>query len=373
MSRSTYNLGQLGWHGFFEAHFGEYEKQGLVPARVAEEHRGRYLLYGDGFSCSGEVSGRFRHQSRSRGDFPAVGDWVAVEPRPESDLAIIHAVLGRRSSFSRKAVLSGGMPNSGGKADEQVLAANIDTVFLVTGLDDNYSLRRIERYVSITWDSGATPVIVLNKADVCEEVTARIDEVQAVAVGVPVHAVSAINGDGLEPLQAYLEPGRTVAFLGSSGVGKSTLINCLLGEERLATQSVREYDGKGRHTTTFRQLIPLPSGGIVIDTPGMREIQAWSDSEGLSRTFEDIEALAERCRFADCKHADEPGCAVREALEDGSLDEKRYRNYLQLLKENRHLELRKNEGERRRTEREWDKTVRNYFKSMKELRKKGLA
>ena len=366
------NLNELGWHPFYESLFGQYKEDGLVPARVSCEQKNLYQVIGETGELRAEVTGRMMHRARSRADYPVVGDWVAIEPRVEEGRATIVAVLPRRSNFSRKAVLSGGNPDSGGKTDEQILAANVDTVFLVSGLDGNYNLRRIERYVTVAWDSGATPVIILNKADLCDEVDNRIDEVGEIAFGVPVHPISATKKEGFEVFDDYLQIGQTVVFLGSSGVGKSTIINSLFGSERMKTQESREDDSRGRHTTTNRELIVLPGRGVVIDTPGMREISPYGDDEGLERTFGDIEALASSCRFADCRHNGEPGCAIQRALEDGSLDRGRYDNYIKLLKEQASLALRKDEKAYRQANREWDKKIRQYHKGVKELRKKGL-
>lgn len=367
------NLNTLGWHDFFASHFAPYRERDLVPGRVALEHRNRYqVLYPDG-EISAEVSGKFRHDTNGRADYPAVGDWVALAVGSNRDHAIIHAVLPRRSVFSRKAVLAGGMPETGGTVDQQVLAANIDTVMLITGLDNNYNIRRIERYIAIAWDSGAAPVIILNKADLCDEVETRIGEVAESAIGVPVHAVSATGNTGLDVLQEYIKAGQTIAFLGSSGVGKSTIINRLIGDERQKVYEVSDGDSRGRHTTTHRELIVLPDGGIVIDTPGMREIQPWSDREGMERTFGDIIVLAAQCRFSDCTHQNEPGCAILRALDDGTLDRGRFRNYQKLQKELAHLARRQDEHGARQEQRRFEKRIRNYHKAMKELRKRGLA
>jgi len=343
------DLTSLGWNDKFENHFEEYKKSGLVPARVGLEQKDRYQLFGEFGEYSAQVSGRMRHISISRADFPAVGDWVAVSARDDEKTATIHAVLPRRSAFSRTAVLGGN------RTDEQVMAANIDTVFLVTGLDIDYNLRRIERYLSIVWDSGASPVIILNKADLCDDVEKRLEDVENSAMGVPIHAVSAIGNDGLDRVGEHIRPGKTTVFLGSSGVGKTTIINGLIGGERLRTGSVREYDGKGRHTTTSRQMLLLPGGGIVIDTPGLREIQAWSDSDGVERTFEDIEELADSCRFRDCTHQNEPGCAVREAVKSGRLDNGRLKSYFKLKKEIKYMSIRKDQRARIEESRKWKK------------------
>lgn len=347
------NMTDLGWNDFFEQHFELFENQGLIPARVVQEHRQHYVVYCERGQMQGEVSGKFRHEAGSREGFPAVGDWVAVSVRPGEPKAIIHAILPRRSCFSRKAVLSGGMPDAGGRTKEQVLAANVDVVFLVSGLDGEFNLRRIERYLSVAWESGTAPVVVLNKADVCDDVERHLREATSVALGMPVHAISAAENEGLAVFQQYLSSGKTGAFLGSSGVGKSTIINALLGAERLKVAPVRDYDKKGRHTTSGRELSLLPSGGMVIDTPGMRELAVWSDEIGVARVFDDIERFALGCRFRNCKHQGEPGCAVQQAMDEGLLDAKRLHNYLKLKKELAHLAVRKDQRARLNSKKRW--------------------
>jgi ribosome biogenesis GTPase len=335
------NLIDLGWNDFFKAQFKSINLKDSIPARVAVQQKDRYIVFCERGELWAEVSGKFRHKALSKADFPTVGDWVAVTVKTDGDGAVIHSLMPRKSKFSRKAALAGG-PNYGdGKTDEQVLSANIDTAFIVAGLDGEYNLRRLERYVAVAWDSGTTPVVLLNKSDLCEDVDARVSEVQNTVVGVPVYSVSAVIKDSLGILNGYFVKGRTAAFLGSSGVGKSTIINALLGYERQKTCEVRESDKRGRHTTTYRELIMLPAGGILIDTPGMREIEIWGDENGLSRAFDDVEEIAARCRFNDCGHGNEPGCAVRQALDDGELDADRYQNYLKLQKELERLAIRK--------------------------------
>ena len=332
------NLSELGWDPFFDQHLTQIKKDDYAPARVAREDRQVYLAYSEYGELSARVSGRMRHSARSRADFPAVGDWVVVEPRPEEDKATIHAVLPRKTKFCRKVAWA--------RTEEQVLAANVDTVFLVAGLDRDFNIRRMERYLTLALESGAQPVIVLNKADLCPDVGSRVEDCESIAFGVPVHAASALTSDGLEALRSYVGTGKTVALLGSSGVGKSTLINSFLGSDLLKVGEVREADSRGRHITTARQLVVIPDGGVIIDTPGMRELQLWADEKSLEGSFEDIEDLAAECRFSDCRHDVEPGCAVKAAIEAGSLDAGRLRSYLKLQRELKFLAVRKDQRAR---------------------------
>jgi len=338
-------LTPLGWSPFFEDAFEPYAAQGFIPGRITAQHRGAAVLLTADGELRADVAGRLSHEAES-GDMPAVGDWVAVRPREEGR-ATIHAVLPRRTKFSRKEALS--------RTAEQVVAANIDTVFLVSGLGPDLSARRLERYLTMAWESGAEPVIVLTKIDLVDDPGSFVAEVESIAFGVPVHAVNGITGEGLEHLAPYLAPGRTVALLGSSGVGKSTLVNRLYGQEILATRAVRESDGMGRHTTTHRELVLLPQGGLLLDTPGMRELQLWETEGGLEGAFADITALAATCRFADCAHRHEPGCAVLAALEHGKLAPERLESYRKLQRELLALEARQDarlaaeERRRRRT------------------------
>jgi ribosome biogenesis GTPase len=321
------NLVKYGLCGRFEQEAARYA--GLFLARVIGQHRGRYRLVSGEGELAGAVSGRLRYGAGYSADFPAVGDWVMADRADDrAGVAIIHRILGRKSLFMRKA--------AGTKAGgSQVIAANIDTVFICMSLNADFSLRRLERYLTIAWDSGATPVVVLTKADLCAGLGAdlgqKLDEVASVAMGAAVAACSAEDPGGLDAVRAYIRPGKTIACIGSSGVGKSTLVNSLAGEKLLATNEIREHDGKGRHTTTRRELVLLPNGGIVIDTPGMRELAVFSGD--LARAFGDIEELAARCRFGDCSHSAEPGCAVRQAIENGELSQKRFENWLKLGRE----------------------------------------
>ena len=327
-----YALQDLGWTDSHTTEFAPHAAAGLVPGRAAAQHRGAYVVFTELGELRAETAGRLSHAAVSAGDLPAVGDWVAVAARPEERAGTIQAVFARRTKFSRKVALHA--------AEEQVLAANVDALFLLMSLNEDFNLRRLERYITMAWESGAQPVVVLTKTDLCPDWRLRVLEVEAIAFGLPVHAISNITGEGLELVRGHLGPGRTIALLGSSGVGKSTLVNTLAGEEILATQSIREDDGEGRHTTTHRQLVLLPGGGLVLDTPGMRELQLWESSEGISETFADVEALAAQCRFSDCAHRTEPGCAVQAALEDGTLPFGRWASYKQLQRELAHLERR---------------------------------
>jgi ribosome biogenesis GTPase len=322
------DLDELGWTAALAEAFVPHAGEGLVPGRVSLEHTHIYRVLTAEGEWLARVSGRLRHHAAARREFPAVGDWVALEPPATSGDATIRAVLPRRSRFSRRA--------AGDPTEEQIVAANIDTVFLVAGLDGDFNPRRIERYLLVALDSGASPVIVLNKADLAEDAAAKTAEIRLLAAGIPVHAVSCRSPASLEVLRQYLTRGQTGALLGSSGVGKSTIVNRLIGHDLLRTRDVRESDSRGRHTSTARQLVPLPGSGILIDTPGMRELQLWDAGEGMSGAFADIDALAEGCRFRDCRHRQEPGCAVRAATTAGQLPHLRLDSYLKLQDEQAH-------------------------------------
>jgi ribosome biogenesis GTPase / thiamine phosphate phosphatase len=319
------NLQSVGWTDTLATAFARLDIPGVVPARVALEHTHIYRVLTESGEWLARVSGRLRHEAGVRADFPAVGDWVAVEPPVDAGDARIRAVLPRFSRFSRRA--------AGDPTEEQVVAANINTVFIVGGLDRNFNPRRIERYLLVAWDSGASPVIVLNKADLVDDPLPFVDEVRRLGPAVPVHAVSTRRRETLAALRTYLSSGQTAALLGSSGVGKSSIVNQLVGRDLLATQDVRATDSRGRHTTTSRQLVVLPEGGVLIDTPGMRELQLWETGEALGGAFTDIEERAADCRFRDCSHRTEPGCAVRRAVEAGEIPPERVESYHKLRAE----------------------------------------
>jgi ribosome biogenesis GTPase len=318
-------LSALGWTPSREEEFEQYAAAGLAPARVAAQQRGLYTVRGEADELSVEVSGRLRHESAGPADLPAVGDWVAVRAP-----ATVDAILPRETAFVRKAAGTGVV--------EQVVAANVDVVLLVTAFDADLNIRRLERYLAAAWESGAQPVIVVNKSDLAADPAAELTEVEAIAFGVPVHAVSCREGGNLDGLTAYFAGNRTVALLGSSGVGKSSLVNRLLGGERQEVGGLRG-DGRGRHTTTTRELFAVPGGGLVLDTPGMRQLGLWDAGGGLGEAFDDVASLAAECRFADCAHESEPGCEVLAAVADGRLDPDRLESYRKLLRELRHLEL----------------------------------
>ena len=313
-------LEELGWDAAWASSLEQLQQDNLIPARVAAQHRGAYLVWSEQGELRARAAGRLFYAHEIGAPIPAVGDWVGVQPN--GDAGTITSILPRRSAFIRK--------RAGLGSDEQVLAANVDTAFLLAGLDDDFSLRRLERYITTAWDSGAEPVVVLTKADLSPDVGDALLQVESVAIGVPVYPISNVTGVGLDELTQHLRPGQTVVLLGSSGVGKSTLLNRLAGTELMRTAAVAE-DGTGRHTTTHRELVRLPDGALVIDTPGLRELQFWEGD--LSAAFEDIEALAGDCRFRDCAHASEPGCAVLGAVDDGTLTLDRLRSWRKLQRE----------------------------------------
>ncbi len=325
-------LKRLGWNELLEKDFLELPEENRHPGRITAEHKDLYRIYTAYGESLGRISGKMRHE----GLFPAVGDWVSVSFTSVEE-TIIHRILPRKSKFSRK--------TAGLKVEEQIIAANVDTVLIVNSLNSDFNLRRLERYLTVAWDSGASPVIVLSKSDLCDDAEEKFELVKGIAFGIPVHVISSMTGNGIDDLKGYFSEGRTVAMIGSSGVGKSTLVNAIAEEELLETGEIRK-DGKGRHTTTHRKLVLLKNGGIVIDTPGMRELQLWEGNTGVNEAFSDIEEMAKNCKFKDCRHEKEPGCAVIAAIEDGTLGEERLRSYRKLLRELKYIESKKEKKKR---------------------------
>ncbi len=319
------DLKALGWNSFFDSAWAGLKDRAGVPARVAVEDKHSYLLLGEQGEMTAAIAGRLLHQRRSNADLPKVGDWVRVEPPSGQGPGVIQAVLPRRTKLARK------LP--GREVSEQVLAANIDVAFIVQSLDQSFNLRRQERFLVMAHEGGARPVVVLNKSDLCESGRERLRQAQHAAGDAPVLVTCALTAQGVRELRQLIRPGETVVFIGPSGVGKSSLINCLYGDEIQATIEVREQDGKGRHTTTWRELILLPSGAMVIDTPGMREAQMGMAGGRIEEAFPEMEELAVRCHFRDCSHTVEKRCAVREALDAGRIADERYRSYLKLRRE----------------------------------------
>ena len=346
---------QYGWSDPLREAFEPHARAGHAPGRIVVQQRDAYLVIAEEGELIAKPSGRLRHEAREAGH-PAVGDWVALATNLTERTATIHAILPRRTAFVRRAADS--------VQTLQVIAANIDVAFVVTSMNADLNPRRIERYLAAAWQSGARPVVVLTKSDLSEQPEAQAAEIVALAAGCPVLVVSARKGLGLDTLMSHVLPGETCVLIGSSGVGKSTLVNALLGEERMATQEIREADARGRHTTSHRQLVLLPGGGLILDTPGIREVGLIDAEEGLGLAFDDIETLAEACRFRDCGHVNEPGCAVRDALKNGTLDPDRWASFQKLGLELAAVE-RKEDRAAKETERRRQLTLQKAYRTTK--------
>lgn len=337
------SIEQFGWNSFWEHKWNssslDQDKE-LYPGRIVGDFGSKFRVMTEKGELWGEISGKLRHKLEQEGDYPAIGDWVSLTILNAMEQAMIHSVMSRRSVITRQA--------AGTVVAKQVIAANVDTLFLVSALNDDYNVRRMERYLIMAWNSGATPVILLTKQDLCEDAEVRIAEMEKAAPGVSVHAVSALMDHGRESLLPYIGRGQTVALTGSSGCGKSTLVNWLCGDEVQRTQDVREGDSRGRHTTTHRELFIMPHGGIIVDTPGMRELQLWSDEGGLELAFGDVTKWAVDCRYNDCRHEREEGCAVLEAVRTGDLEEKRLLNYRKTQRELLYQSVKESKAKRKR-------------------------
>lgn len=343
-------LESYGWDSFFE----EQAVENFEVGRILLEHKHIYRIICNDGEYMAELSGKFRHEAVTKGDYPAVGDWVYIKKIEDEKKAIIHRIFQRRSSFSRQ--------EAGTRTEEQIIAANVDYLFLVNALNHDFNVRRMERYLLLAYESGAMPVIVLTKSSICNDIEQKIVETEAIAIGVPIFVVDSLEHTGIDSLKQFVSSGKTIALVGSSGVGKSTLLNALIGIEVAKTGDIREEDSRGRHTTTHRELFQLPSGALVIDTPGMRELQLWEGSEAIQTTFSDIEELATTCRFRDCKHENEPGCAVYSAIENGLITIDRLKSYKKLQRELAYF-IRKQDAILARAERDkWKKLSKQHKK-----------
>lgn len=351
MHTGSIDLTTLGWSTELQTAFDRLNDPSLRPARIALETKVVYTALTPA-PVVARVSGRYRHEAHGRDEFPAVGDWVALRPSEGDGDAVIEALFPRSSAFVRKV--------AGFETAAQIVAANIDITFVVAPIEHQPNLRSIERYLTVAWQSGSVPVVVLTKSDLAEDAAQAVEAVEGIAPGVSVHAVSAFTGDGMQAVGEHIGPGRTAALLGPSGAGKSTLVNALAGELVMKVQEVRDYDGKGRHTTTHRELIALTGGGALIDTPGMRELQLWDSDEGLDSTFSDITELAASCKFHDCAHDEEPGCAVKAALATGELPQERLASYRKQQRELAAIARKKDKRLASAETKRWKKVTREY-------------
>jgi ribosome biogenesis GTPase len=350
-------LNQLGWNSFFQTAFQSHQNSNFTVGRIISENKHNYFIISELGELTGECAGKLLYTAESIADLPKVGDWVLMTCFLEEQKAIIQQVLPRFSKFSRKTV--------GKKTEEQIIGTNLDYVFIVQSLDDNFNLRRLERYLLLAQEGNIQAIIIFNKADLCADIEVKMRLLEKANINYKSLIVSTFNQQGIPDLEACLEAGKTYAFVGSSGVGKSSLINTLLGKHRQATQSVRVIDSKGKHTTTKRELIHLESGAWLMDTPGMREIHLWAEEESLGNTFDEISQLAQNCHFRDCTHTNEIKCAVKQALKDGLIDEYRYKSYLKLQREIEYLEADKDYLRMK------EKKFKKIHKAFKQMQKKG--
>lgn len=353
-------LENYGWNSALQSEFDRISVEDLVPARVAIRHKNNYIIACADGEMPAEISGKMLYEIEDGiipEGFPAVGDWVAVRSFPDEGKAIIQKLLPRKSKFSRK--------EAGVKTVEQIIAANIDTVFLMMSLNSDFNLRRLERYIVLASESNVNAVIILSKADLCEDTEKMLEEVKTVSKEIPVHIVSSLTGSGIDELKKYFDGNKTISIMGSSGVGKSTFINALLGSDKMKVNNITEYKDKGSHTTTHRELVLLPSGGLIIDTPGMREIQLWEGERGVEEAFDEIEAIMENCKFTDCTHTNEPGCAILEALDSGELTDERYKSYLKLKREAKYFERKNSKREMITEKKKWKAITKSMRKHNK--------
>lgn len=331
------SLETLGWNAYFKKNFEPYLAKGFCVARVITQHKGNYVVCSEKGNFNGKLSGKFMYNADVKKDYPAVGDWVAIRNINDTD-ATIYAILPRKSYFARKLAISGGrkMKNGilvGGNIEEQIIGSNIDVAFIVSGLDDNFNIGRIERYITLVRTSGALPIILLNKCDLCNNVSDYIKKIDAIAKNIDVYSISVLSNINMNIFDKFLCCGQTIVFLGSSGVGKSSIINYIFGGEIQKTNAISSSSGKGRHTTTSAQLLQHSSGCTIIDTPGIKELQLWADEDILSESFQDVYSLAKECKYRDCKHDKEVGCAIKAAIESGNLSIERFNSYKSQLKE----------------------------------------
>lgn len=350
-------LESLGWNDYWNSQFLPFRQERLIPARVCVEHKELYHFFSQQEDGVARVAGRLRHSAMGRADFPAVGDWVAIEPGLSGGPGVIHAILTRKNRFSRK--------TSGETVDEQIVAANLDTLFLITSLNRDLNPRRIERYLAAAAAQSFRPVIILTKSDICDNADMVTSEIKNRFPHLAVHAISSVTGAGLAAIAGYLGVGQTVAMVGSSGAGKSTLVNRLMGEDRQEVREIRSDDDRGRHATTHREMFALPQGGLLIDNPGMRELQLWDENADVEGAFADIAALAATCRFADCSHHHEPACAVQQALAAGKLDSSHFDNFLKMQRELEYLQARQDPQIERERKEKWKRIHRQYNKQQR--------